>query len=63
MAQTSRRELARGKAEKRIEDLEHACGLLVTFPGMREFVGNLIFEEVVALLGPQEELDADDNGR
>lgn len=43
--------------DERIDDLAHACAMLVTFPGMREFVGSQIFEEVTELLGPQEPLD------
>lgn len=47
--------------DERINDLEHACAMLVTFPKMREFVGDRIFYEVVELLGPQEPLDGKPN--
>lgn len=43
----------KNETESRIDDLEHACSMLITFPGMREFVGGRIFDEVTGLLGPQ----------
>lgn len=61
MAETSQQKLTMDNSENRISDLEQACGMLVMFPGMREFVGDRIFDEVTGLLGPQVPLDVSPN--
>jgi hypothetical protein len=48
-------EMTKQRQDQRIDDLEHACAMLVTFPGMRKFVGNRIYNEVADLLGPLNE--------